>query len=132
MMVGNAYIIRLILIWIATKLRFRSVTDETIWVTIAIYYMSIFNYGIVYLAAPWDSRDSNSTLLKAFFGGIYPEFNAFWFNDIGTMVISTMIFNAIYPVIEFVGYWFLRYFFRVLDQRSLWPNDPYKTHCKTL
>ena len=43
-----------------------------------------------------------------------------------------MVSNMIYPVIEFVGYWLLRYLFRVIDQRKIWPNDPFRSRSKTI
>ena len=131
-MVINAYIIRCILIWVATLLRFTNVTEETKWILVAIFYMSVFNYGFVYVMAPWDSRESGSELLQSFFGGMYTDINAFWFNDVGVMVVGTMISNAYYPLIEFFGYWALRYAFRAWDQRSFCANKPENTHCKTL
>ena len=59
----NAYIIRCILIWAATLLRFTNVTAETKWTLVAIFYMSVFNYGFVYVMAPWDSRESGSSVI---------------------------------------------------------------------
>lgn len=94
--------------------------------------MSVFNYGFVYTMAPWDSRESDIPIVENFFGGIYTDLNAFWFNDVGVMVVSTMVSNAIYPLIEFVGYWALRYAYRAWDQRSFCANDPFHTNCKTI
>ena len=59
MVVVNAYILRVILIMVAKTLRFRNLTEEIKWVTIAIFWMYMFNYGFVYIFGPWDSRDSD-------------------------------------------------------------------------
>lgn len=99
---------------------------------LAIFWLNLFAYGFVYIFAPWDSRNMNSDVIQAFFGGIYTDLNAFWFEDIGLKIVSTMMFNAFYPPIEFIGFYGMRYFFRVLDQRKLIPNDSSQTHCKHL
>ena len=99
---------------------------------LSIFYINLFNYGFVYVLAPWDSRESKFSLIKIFFGGIYTDINAFWFNDVGILIAGTMVSNMLYPLIEFVLYWALRYAFRAWDQRSFVANDPFKTHSKTL
>ena len=72
-------------------------------------------HGFVYIFAPWDSRETEIHFIEDFFGGIYTDINAFWFNDVGVMICSTMIFNMYYPVIEFFGYWALRWLYRAID-----------------
>jgi hypothetical protein len=99
---------------------------------ISIFYMSIFSYGFIYLSAPWDSRESKSSVVELFFGGIYTDLNAYWFNDVGVLIVATMISQMVYPLIEFLGYWALRYAMRAWDQRSFIATDPFKTHSKTL
>ena len=84
------------------------------------------------MLAPWDSRNAKIGPTQSFFAGIYTDINAYWFNDVGSMIVSTMIFNAYYPVIEFFGYWALRMVFRCLDQMSLWPNKLTSTQSKTI
>lgn len=37
-----------------------------------------------------------------------------------------------WPVLEFFIFWGLRLLYRMIDQRSIWPSDPSKTHCKTI
>ena len=101
--------------WVATKLRFTNLTKETNWIMLSIFTMNLFNYGFVYLFAPWDSREATFDFIHALFGGIYTDINAFWFNDVGLMIISTMVFNMYYPLIEFIGYWALRWLYRAID-----------------
>ena len=63
MVVVNAYILRVILIMVAKTLRFKNLTEEIKWVTIAIFWMYMFNYGFVYIFGPWDSRDSEIRII---------------------------------------------------------------------
>jgi len=51
-----------------------------------------------------------------FNSGSNGDFNQEFFRTIGNTLISTMIFNAIYPVIEFFMYWGMRVGFRQLDR----------------
>jgi len=115
LVVINAYLLRLVLIFCARKLRFTNLTEETNWIMLAIFYMNVFNYGFVYLWAPWDSRNVNIPVVQSFFGGVYTDYNAFWFNDVGAMVCSTMLANMYYPALEFFGYWGLRWLYRAID-----------------
>lgn len=132
MVVVNAYILRVILIMVAKTLRFKNLTEEIKWVTIAIFWMYMFNYGFVYIFGPWDSRESEIPIIQSFYGGIYTDQNAFWFNDIGVSIATTMISNMYYPALEFFGYWSLRYLFRCIDQRNPLISNPYSTNCKTI
>jgi len=45
--------------------------------------------------------------------------------------METMIFNAIYPILEFVGYWAMRYWFRCTD-RSCCSWDKYDTKKRSI
>ena len=55
----ESLIVRKVLIWLAMKIRFKNLTQETNWIMLTIFSLNIFNYGFVYLLAPWDSRDSS-------------------------------------------------------------------------
>lgn len=132
LVVVNAYLIRLFLIWLAKNIRFKNLTKETNWIMLTIFYMNLFTYGLVYLLAPWDSSDSNIPIVRDFFGGLYKDINAFWFNDVGVLIMATMVFNAFYPAIEFFMYWGLRLLFRCMDQSTCCPRDRTKTKSKTM
>ena len=100
---------------------------------LSIVWMNFFNYCIVYTLAAWDSRDAEIPFIKSFFGGIYTDANAYWFNDIGVLIVSTMMFNAFYPAIEFFGYYFaFRWPYRAIDQRTCCPRRERDTSSKTL
>ena len=91
---------------------------EINWIMLQIFYMNCVNYSLIFMFASWDSRESSIPLVKDFFGGLYPDYNAFWFNDVGVIIVETMFFNMLYPLIEFFLYWPLRFLARVWDQRS--------------
>jgi hypothetical protein len=47
--------------------------------------------------------------------GSISDFNSDWFRVTGKTIVGTMIFNAYYPILEFFGYYALRFFFRLID-----------------
>lgn len=97
----------------------------------SLLFVYFLNYGLMYVICP-------SIYAKVSFGlknvyGVFPDLNAFWFNDIGYMVSSSMIIEAIFPVIEFFFFWLLKWVKLVIDQRRLCcPNNPYRTNQKTI
>ena len=129
----NATWIRMLLIWVSSLIRFRNLTMETNFTMLTIFYMNLINYGAVYVLAPWDSRESSLPVVNSLFSGLYTDYNAYWFNDVGTLIVSTMVFNMFYPMIEFFGYLAIRVLFRAIDQRLLIPSmAPTHTRTKTL
>ena len=83
---------------------------------IAVFLVSFFNYAAVYELGPWDSRKYQGPIVNLLFQGVYPfGKNAQWYNDIGSLVIGTLLFNLYWPIVEFLGFWSMRYLFRALD-----------------
>ena len=111
----NTFLIRTAMLWVAKQLRFTNLTKETNMIMLSIFFMSLFNYGFVYIFAAWDSREAKLNFIQGFFGGLYTDLNAYWFNDVGLMICSTMTFNMYYPLLEFVGFWALRWLYRAVD-----------------
>ena len=72
-------------------------------------------YGIVYIVAPLDFRAYSELVNDDFFGGIYTDINAFWYNDVGLKIIFTMLFTAPVPIFEFTLFWLIRYLRRACD-----------------
>jgi hypothetical protein len=44
------------------------------------------------------------------------DFNSNFFKTIGNTLISTMVYNAYYPILDFFIYWGMRLAFRILDR----------------
>ena len=82
--------------------------------TMCVYF---FNYGVMYLTAPWNYIDAKEAENDAqlFFSGFYSDFSEEWFLDIGAAILLTQVINAIWPIIEFVLFWFIRLIPRCLD-----------------
>ena len=71
--------------------------------------------------------NANMTQQPISFGlnGPMSDFNSDWFRTTGNLMISTMIFNAYYPLLEFCLYWAMRILPRLLD--SSWTLNHLKT-----
>lgn len=64
--------LRYLLIFLATKIRFFSVSREVSFVMFSIFYLTVFQYGIVPLLAPADLRNSDNVIYQyLFYNGIY-------------------------------------------------------------
>lgn len=128
-----SFVVRTFFIWIAEKVRFMSLTKETLFAMISVFYITFLNYGVIYLAASWDNRNALSgTFVDTLFDGLYPDFNALWFNDVGVLIVAIMVSNMYWPPLEFAMFYGLRLLYRMIDQRSLCPSNSTKTHCKTM
>ena len=58
-------------------------------------------------------------------GGIESDFDKTWFKVIGNTIVGTMIFSAVFPLLEAFGFFSLRVLFRILDRGCTF--SPYKT-----
>jgi hypothetical protein len=45
----------------------------------------------------------------------YDDFNENWYTDIGLTLRKTMVFSAVFPYIEFIGFYMLRVISRMRD-----------------
>jgi hypothetical protein len=64
------------------------------------------------------------------FRGSYTDLTFEWYNDIGPSLVTTMIFAAIWPLIEFSYVYGMRFFFRCLDRRLSFNSN--RTKAKTV
>ena len=91
-------------------------------ITLVTFYVLFLNTAWLLLLV-----NANMTEQPITFGlnGNMSDFNSDWFRTTGNLMISTMIFNAYYPILEFVGFWALRLWPRLSD--SGWTLDHNKT-----
>ena len=59
-------------------------------------------------------------------GGMQSDFDKTWFKVIGNTLVGTMMFTAVFPIGEPMGFYGLRLLGRVMD-KSGFSSDPYKT-----
>ena len=91
-------------------------TAERIHMTISIFFVNLVIYGFVPLFATLDVRPKHEAqYLEGIFRGMYYDYNAEWFQDVGVLVCKTMTFNIFMPPIEVLIYWLIRYAYRASD-----------------
>lgn len=109
-----SFVIRYIILMIVDKMKFFSLTKETEFAMTAVFWITFINYGVIYLICSWDNRHATG-VWNDIFSGLYPDFNALWFNDVGVLIVQIMISNMYWPPLEFVMFWGIRYLFRMVD-----------------
>ena len=97
----------------------------------SVLIVSFFNYGILYIIAPWNFTEAGSDQ-GDLFDGIYTDFNAQWFVDIGRLIVETSFINIVFPLFEYMLFWFFRHLRRMVDQRSCCPCNKQNTNAKTI
>jgi hypothetical protein len=67
------------------------------------------------------------THIKFWDEGRYTDFTVDWYKDVGGVIISTMIFNIAWPIIEFVMFFSLRTAYRLWDNSFTFKSSNTKT-----
>lgn len=108
-------ILRYLVIFIVTWIGYRTETGQLKVITICTFVVQFFNTAFVLLLVNADLTEQ-PMVTYGLNSGQNGDFNASFFRTIGNTLIGTMMFNAIYPVIEFFMYWGMRAAFRQLDR----------------
>ena len=82
--------------------------------TTVTWIVQFFNTGVLLLLVNANLEEQPISFWLT--GGSYSDFNFYWFSTVGNIIVGSMMFNIYYPLIEAIGYWLLRLFFRVLDR----------------
>ena len=56
LIVAASYLFRTFFIWVAKKIRFVSLTGETQFVMLSVFWITYINYGLIYLFSSLDFR----------------------------------------------------------------------------
>lgn len=108
------YILRTVVIMVVTWIGYSTNTAQLERITTVTFLCQFFNTAFIMLLVNADLSEQPITL--GFTSGTMGDFNSPFFKNIGNTLIGTMIFNAYYPLLEFLIYWGLRVLFRCLDR----------------
>lgn len=86
---------------------------------IAIFVTQFFNTAIILLLVKSNFSDSGIPLIGRIFTSVYYDFDYNWYDDIGSSLAFAMFYSAIWPIIEFIFFFGIRFFTRILDSWSL-------------
>ena len=81
-----------------------------------VFIVQFFNTAILLLLVNANLSETRLWGLNKIFTGPYTDFSQDWYNDVGVIIVSTMVIGAIFPLIEFGGFWTLRAAMRLLDR----------------
>lgn len=117
------FILRTICIMLVDWIGFNTETERLSKTTTVTFAVQFFNTAILLLlvGANWSEQPITFWLT----GGQFSDFNEIWFRSIGNTICGLMWVNAFFPIIEAIGYFGLRLFFRLLDRGC--SCDKYKT-----
>ena len=80
----------------------------------------IFLFGVIWLLTAWDFSEYGED--GDAFSGIYVEFTAAWFEEVGTLMLETLAWWCVLPSIFAICFLILRQIRRMIDQRSCCPK----------
>jgi hypothetical protein len=83
-----------------------------------IFFVTFINTGfvVVLASASFTEWDANDDFASIFNKRGFTDFSCDWYSLTGVMLISTMIKNSYFPVVEFMGFSMLGKFKRFLDR----------------
>lgn len=122
-------ILKYICIGIIRKTKFHTATQEDTAIMATVYISQLFNTGFLLLMMNANFSEFGSESLKQiFFGGRLTDFGTLWYKKVGIVIVSTMQFGIVMPVLEFGGMWLMKAVLRLKDRG--WTSDGTKTNCK--
>lgn len=91
------FVFRTLMIEFSYLLKPTTTTQGMNWVKEAIFSVSFTNGCILIILM---SAESKNPIMKNIFMGKYADFTPNWFDDIGNIIVSNLVTNAMYPLIE--------------------------------
>ena len=124
--VGLNYFLREACIALINWVGYRTETERLEKTVMLTFYVVFLNTGILLLMV-------NANMMKQPISlgldGPMSDFNSDWFRITGNTIRSTMVFNAYYPILEFVGFFAMRLAYRLMDSCTL---NKYETKTKSI
>jgi hypothetical protein len=77
-----------------------------------VFILQFLNTGPLFLIVNMDLSEYTSIMP---FYGLHPDFTISWYKDVGKTIVSTMIFNMFWPIIEFIIFYLIRLAYRLKD-----------------
>ena len=120
---GVNYILRTVCILLVAWIGYPTETEKLEMTTKVTFFVQYFNTAFLLLLVNADLGEQPFSF--GLTGGIESDFDKTWFKVIGNTIVGTMIFSAVFPLMEAFGFFGLRLLSRVLDRG--FNLDPYKT-----
>jgi hypothetical protein len=109
------YLLRFFIIVLIKYIGKDTESAQTRLITNGVFIVQFFNTGILLLLVNANLTEQSSILGVIFSGGS-ADFDSEWFKQIGNTVVAAMIYNIVWPLIEFFAFYGMRLGFRQLDR----------------
>lgn len=123
-LIGFNYVLRTIVIMVVEWIGYATQTAMLERITTVTFLCQFFNTAFILMLVNADL--SEQPITGIFVWGQNGDFNASFFKTIGNQLVSTMMFNMYYPILEWIMYWGMRLGFRILN-RACCTCDTYST-----
>lgn len=123
--VAMNYVLREVCIALINWIGYKTETKRLVRTTMVTFYVLFLNTAFLLLLVNAYFIEQPLISFKEESDAAYSDFSMNWFRDTGNLIIATMIFNAYYPPLEFLMYWGMRIFYRMLDSSCTFKK--YKT-----
>ena len=120
---GVNFVLRTICIKLVAWIGYPTETVQLLETTKVTFAVQFFNTAFLLLLTNADLSEQPFSF--GLTGGLESDFDQSWFKVIGNTLVGTMIFTAIFPIMEAFGFFALRLLFRILDRG--FTTDPYTT-----
>lgn len=120
---GVNFVLRTVCILLVAWIGYPTETEKLEMTTKVTFFVQYFNTAFLLLLVNADLGEQPFSF--GLTGGVESDFDKSWFKVIGNTIVGTMIFSAVFPLLEAFGFFGLRLFFRCLDRGI--SNDKYKT-----
>jgi len=122
------FILREIMIVMIKQVGYHTETEQTRSIMVSIFVSQFFITAILILLTNANTQFTELSFLP--FKGIYPDLTYEWYNDVAPTLLTTMLFNAVFPIIEFLGWFAIATALRWYDRGFTCKKD--KTRKKTI
>lgn len=109
-------------------MRLPTISQETFFIMIFIFCAQFVNTGFIVMLSDANFKDidgGNGPLSNIFSVGKETDFSEQWYRTTGMLIMRTMLIAAVYPVMEFCGFWSLAQFKRLRDRN--YTSDVFQT-----
>lgn len=91
---------------------FKTESARVRFITVSVFCIFFFNYGIMYLIAPIKMEKASDSFIL---GGYYNDFNQSWYVNIGYSIILSQLILAVMPPITLLINVAIKYVLRAYD-----------------
>lgn len=107
--------LRTLVIWLVKQIGYGTRSKETSRIMQLIFLFQFMNTGPFLLLVNSDLSELKLPIVSKLSKGLNTDFTQRWYSDIGLIIVNTMTFNMFFPIIEFVGFFLLRFAYRLWD-----------------